>query len=691
MRQLYLFLLIIIHVASCTDEKAVVPNIKIDGYDFIDNDVVFTSQKSVQSFIFQTNCDWSIIKVSQDGNNWVKINPVSGGRGNNEIEIEVEENLSSYDRNLSLIMLLESKEIPFNILQKKSDKLDLSSDQFELNAEGGQVEIAFNTNDDFYVNIPSNYQDWIKYTTYTSESTTKKLHFNILESEEDKERTGEIIITVNSVENRVKIIQKGQSIITLKKKNYNIDGNTHTIEVELTTNTSFNTIISDNDWIIQTSQSRSVSEQMLYFNVSENNTSNTRKGTIIFQDMKGEKSDTLIIVQASKDIVLALNSPGLLSNTISENQIKTAASIKISGQINGDDLDLLSKMSKENQLKRIDIYEAEIVQGGNEFKSSHNTINSKLFYGCKLEEIILPKGLEYIDDYAFANCNSLKSVKTNDNIKSIGEGSFMDCSSLKEFTFPSKIRIIEKRCFWQCFNLENIVFPSCLEIIESEAFSNCKRLKELNLPQSLYSIGNESFNYCESILKLIIPSSVKYLGLHAFFYCHNLIEVNLPDGLETIDYGCFRQCESLQSVVLPKNLRTLGREAFATCVNLQLAIIPNRLSTIPMGVFFDCRSLKSIEIPNSVSLIEAEAFASCKSLEEVILGENVSNISNDSFSGTESLTKLISKAVNPPQINGMPFSSSTFVRCTLYVPQTSLNRYSSSNIWNYFTNIKSIE
>ena len=692
MKQFYFFILIIVlHITSCTEKETVAPYIKMDGYDFITNGVVFSSQKSIQSFLFQTNCDWSIIKVSQEGNNWAKISPVSGGSGDNEIEIEVEENLSSNDRNITLILLLESKEIPFNIIQKKSNKLDLSSDQFEVNAEGGQIEISFNTNDDFYVDIPSNYQDWIKYTTYTSESTTKILHFNILESEEDKERTGEIIITVNSVENRVKIIQKGQSIITLKKKNYEIDSNTHRIEVELTTNTTFNTIISDNDWITQAAQSRSISDVVLYFNVSENNTPNIRKGTIIFQDKKCEKSDTLTIVQAPKDVILALNAPGLLSNTINENQIKSASSIIISGQINGDDLNLLSKMSKENQLKKIDIYETEIVQGGNEFKSSHNTINSNLFYGCKLEEIILPKGLEYIEGYAFANSYSLKSVKTNDNIKSIGEGAFMDCSSLKEFIFPSKIRIIEKRCFWQCFNLENIVFPSCLEIIESEAFSNCKNLKELNLPQSLYSIGNESFNYCESIVKLIIPSSVRYLGLHAFFYCHNLIELNLPDGLETIDYGCFRQCESLQSVVLPKNLRTLGREAFATCVNLQLAIIPNTLSTIPMGVFFDCRSLKSIEIPNSVSLIEAEAFKSCKSLEEVILGENVSNIGNDSFSGTESLTKLISKAVNPPQISGMPFSSSTFGRCTLYVPETSLNRYSSSNIWNYFKNIKSIE
>lgn len=692
MKQFFFFILIIVlHITSCTDKETVAPYIKMDGYDFIANGVVFSSQKSVQSFIFQTNCNWSIIKASQEGYNWAKISPASGGRGDNEIEIEVEENLSSYDRNLTLIMLLESKEIPFNIIQKKSEKLDLSSDQFELNAEGGQIEITFNTNDDFYVNIPSNYQDWIKYTAYTSESTTKKLQFNILESEEDKERTGEIIITVNSVENRVKIIQKGQYIIKLKKKNYEIDGNTHRIEVELTTNTSFNTIISDNDWITQASQSRSISDTVLYFNVSENNTPNIRKGTIIFQDKKCERSDTLAIVQAPKDIILSLNAPGMLSSIISENQIKSASSIIVSGQINGDDLNLLSKMSKENQLKKMNIYETEIVQGGTEFKSSHNTINSNLFYGCKLEEIILPKGLEYIEGYAFANSYSLKSVKTNDNIKSIGEGAFMDCSSLKEFTFPSKIKIVEKRCFWQCLNLENIVFPSGLEIIESEAFANCKNLKELNLPQSLYSIGNESFCFCEGLVRLTIPSTVKYLGLHAFFYCHNLIELNLPDGLEFIDYGCFRQCESLQSVVLPKNLKTLGNEAFAICLNLKLAIIPNTLSTIPMGVFFDCRSLKSVEIPNSVNVIEVEAFANCKSLEEVILGENVSYIGDGSFSNTESLTKLTSKAVNPPQISGIPFSSSTFGRCTLYVPETSLNSYSSSNIWNYFTNIKSIE
>ena len=174
-------------------------------------------------------------------------------------------------------------------------------------------------------------------------------------------------------------------------------------------------------------------------------------------------------------------------------------------------------------------------------------------------------------------------------------------------------------------------------------------------------------------------------------FCHVFINRNVKTKIFSCGHFYFIGCFSADKIVVaensmltPKNLKTLGNEAFAICLNLKLAIIPNTLSTIPMGVFFDCRSLKSVEIPNSVNVIEVEAFANCKSLEEVILGENVSYIGDGSFSNTESLTKLTSKAVNPPQISGIPFSSSTFGRCTLYVPETSLNSYSSSNIWNYF-------
>lgn len=41
-----------------------------------------------------------------------------------------------------------------------------------------------------------------------------------------------------------------------------------------------------------------------------------------------------------------------------------------------------------------------------------------------LRELILPDGLEVIDEYAFASCTSLKEVTVPDSVKTLGEGAF---------------------------------------------------------------------------------------------------------------------------------------------------------------------------------------------------------------------------------------------------------------------------
>ena len=66
------------------------------------------------------------------------------------------------------------------------------------------------------------------------------------------------------------------------------------------------------------------------------------------------------------------------------------------------------------------------------FSTSDNTIGSRMFYGCdNLSEIILPKNLQQISEYAFANCTCLEKIVIPPAVPYLYEGSFSRCMSLQ--------------------------------------------------------------------------------------------------------------------------------------------------------------------------------------------------------------------------------------------------------------------
>ena len=105
----------------------------------------------------------------------------------------------------------------------------------------------------------------------------------------------------------------------------------------------------------------------------------------------------------------------------------------------------------------------------------------------------------------------------------------------------------------------------------------------------------------------------------------------------------------------------------------------------------DCSSLTSIDIPNSVTKIERSAFASCSNLTSVIIPTSMTSIANYAFDNCTSLTSVICETETPPTcgkngvFDGVPTESAT-----LYVPEGSIDVYSTTNPWSLFGTIKPI-
>ena len=88
-------------------------------------------------------------------------------------------------------------------------------------------------------------------------------------------------------------------------------------------------------------------------------------------------------------------------------------------------------------------------------------------------EYVVPDGVEDIDDYAFAHCQSLTSVKFPDGLQDIYDAAFAGCTSLTSVKFPDGLRNIYDNAFAACASLTSVAFPSSVQKIGWLAFDRC--------------------------------------------------------------------------------------------------------------------------------------------------------------------------------------------------------------------------
>ena len=93
---------------------------------------------------------------------------------------------------------------------------------------------------------------------------------------------------------------------------------------------------------------------------------------------------------------------------------------------------------------------------------------------------------------------------------------------------PDGVEVIENRAFKDCKSLQNVKLPDSVIEIGDYAFYNCEKLPSIDLPKSLTSIGSYAFSCCESLTSIKIPSGVRKIQMQTFGYCTALTVVHLP-------------------------------------------------------------------------------------------------------------------------------------------------------------------
>lgn len=234
---------------------------------------------------------------------------------------------------------------------------------------------------------------------------------------------------------------------------------------------------------------------------------------------------------------------------------------------------------------------------------SVKAIGDGAFKGLKgNKEIVLPKGLEYVGDEAFANYVSVTPLSLPSTVKTIGSSAFMECKMTPDLVIPGKVKEIGDFAFSYSGGIENISIGKGIKHIGSGAFEGQERVESVVVPDGVETIGNLVFSACRSLTKVTLPSSLKEIGTGAF-QGTALKEIEIPSGVKVIGPMTFAGCMSLVKVSLPKTLKRIEMSAFRGCYMLEPFQLPEGLEYLGDRAFDGCRKITEVFIPAGVKEI----------------------------------------------------------------------------------------
>lgn len=76
--------------------------------------------------------------------------------------------------------------------------------------------------------------------------------------------------------------------------------------------------------------------------------------------------------------------------------------------------------------------------------------------GNAVYDLLVPYSVTKIDNYAFDDCERLRSITISDNVTTIGEWAFSGCTLLKSITIGKGVKSIGYPAFYGCTNLKSV-------------------------------------------------------------------------------------------------------------------------------------------------------------------------------------------------------------------------------------------
>lgn len=305
----------VMSIASCMNmpefggikSEIEVPN---GAVNYFENSMDFGFEGGSIVMSFKVNLKWEMkIAPTQNGVQWLTIDPLMGNSGSNRVTFIAQENPTYEDRSVVVQFIAGDTIRNIRVNQKCLKAITLSSDKYEVPAGGGTINVEVKYSSDYEVTIPDEYKSWIHSKTNATrglESST--ISFTIDPSEEYEKREGRIYFKARDEEEVVTVYQAGKGILVLSQNEYNLTGTEQEFTIDVSSNFDFSMEMPEVDWLKEnTSKTRGMSSHTLKFKVTENDDYNARSAKIKFYDNNSKLSETVVINQASIGAVLTID------------------------------------------------------------------------------------------------------------------------------------------------------------------------------------------------------------------------------------------------------------------------------------------------------------------------------------------------------------------------------------------------
>lgn len=273
--------------------------------------------------------------------------------------------------------------------------------------------------------------------------------------------------------------------------------------------------------------------------------------------------------------------------------------------------------------------------------SQIDTIENNLFRNSiYLKDVILPKSLIKIENYAFAGTTNLLEINIPDKVLKIYENVF-DNSGITNINFGenSSLDSFGAEVFANTFNMKEFTVPNTINSISNGMFLNSS-IRRVYLHSDVNRISSNAFrkSSIEDIIFLEENNVSEILTL-AFSETNNLKTFEFSDSIEEISVALFENAIGLEEIFIPKNIKTINRRAFYYS-NLKNIVFDDEIEiTLIDSHVFSNTLIEKITIPEGVTNIDFSAFSS-STIEMINLPSTLEFISQYAFSNTPNLINI---------------------------------------------------
>ena len=328
-------------------------------------------------------------------------------------------------------------------------------------------------------------------------------------------------------------------------------------------------------------------------------------------------------------------------------------------------------------------------------------ISNYAFYDNDFLETLSIANEGNIGDLAFYSNNNATEISIT-NSGNVGNSSFQNNTSLSDLTIAN-LGSIGTSAFSDCTSMKTLVIPNSITSIGSGAFQNCSVLAKVELGNGFPVLPYYVFAGCISLPEISVPENVEQIQDYAFLGCTSLTRFILEDSDDMVPTvigsngsdPLFNDCP-LDFVYIGCNIQyeaepSLGYSPFYNNKTLREVVITDLETQIYNYEFYLCSGLRSLTIGNGVTNIGYWAFSGCFSLEYYSAGYKVETIDEEAFSDCTGIKEYYSYSSIPPVCESQALDDINKWTCTLYVPKTALDLYSTANQWKEFFKIEGLD